>query len=298
MNQRLKSSVVIATYYRYEVLEILLSLLKDQTLPADEIVIVDQTPLADRPDQFYEKKSDLPLVLLNLKQPSLTRSRNIGAKKATGDLLIFIDDDMVFSKNHIAMHVNTIVEENVDVVYGAYSEEEVLPDIFERNLKRLDPLSFFLKSPRKKWNGMVLVTSGANTSIYKSLFFEVGGFDENMPRMEDIEFGYRLFLHGAKMYYSDKPFAQHKRWHTGGTRKSQDHLPYVRLVSKLYLHKKHFPGWTTKQFILRELCSALLFREYSSAKFRPKLLLQPYMPFVRIYRVLQANLEAGRLLSS
>ena len=115
---------------------------------------------------------------------------------------------------------------------------------------------------------MILIITGANTLMKRRIFEEVGGFDHFMPRMEDLELGYRLFKYGAKMFYSSKAFAQHKEWSTGGTRKSQKNLPYVRLVSRLYLYKKHFPGWTTKQFILHEFISALLFREYVSGKTR------------------------------
>jgi GT2 family glycosyltransferase len=116
--------------------------------------------------------------------------------------------------------------------------------------------------------------------------------------MEDIELGYRLFLHGAKNHYSTKPFAQHKEWSTGGTRKSQKNLPYVRLISKLYLYKKHFPGWSTKQFIIHELLSALLFRDYVSAKFRPKFLLNPLFPLVRILKIIKANYDVNCLLAN
>ena len=148
-------------------------------------------------------------------------SRNAAASEATGELILFMDDDMVPAPGLVGAHVRTLHEERVDVVFGAVSNDSQLAKEFTRNFKRLDPLSYFLKSPKQQWGGMILIITGANTLIRRDLFLAVGGFDEFMPRMEDIELGYRLYRYGAKMYYSSAAFAQHKEWSTGGTRKSQ-----------------------------------------------------------------------------
>ena len=93
---------------------------------------------------------------------------------------------------------------------------------------------------------MVVYTTGGNTSIKKEFFFKVGGYDEKIPRMADVELGFRLFKSGAKMYHSAKIFLHHRKSIKGGTRKSQSNIPYLRLVSYLYIYKKHFPGWSLK----------------------------------------------------
>lgn len=275
-----------------------MSMLKSQTLPATEVVVVDQTPEKDRPQGFYEQYRDLPLNLVNLTHPSLTTSRNIGARQSGGEYLLFLDDDMIIKDDLIEKHRLVMDEERVDVVYGAISTTTELPEKYERDTSRLDPLGFFLKSPNRRWNGMVLVTSGANTMIKRELFLRVGGYDENMPRMEDIELGYRLYLEGAKMYYSEQPHAIHNAAPSGGTRATQKNMTQARLLSKVYLYRKHFGGWTTQQFYLLILKNALTYRDPISGAFYASHLKNVFWPLQKSFMLWMAHKNATLLLNN
>ena len=94
----------------------------------------------------------------------------------------------------------------------------------------------------------MLSVSSCNFSIKREIYLESGGFDVLAPRMQDFEFGFRLFRNGAKIFYSYKPKARHLRGE-GGLRKNP--IKFDRLVGAIYLHKKHFPGWITRQFFLK-----------------------------------------------
>jgi GT2 family glycosyltransferase len=291
-------SVIIPTYYRYPSLGTVLALLSRQTLPPDEVIVADQTPSADRPTGFYERFSGLPLRVLDLAEPSLSESRNRAAGAASGDVLLFMDDDMEFGPTLLERHVEVMAEERVDVVFGAISTEATLPETFARNVEWLDPVSLFLKTPNCRWNGMVLVTSGANTLIKRDRFFAVGGYDQNLPRMEDIDLGYRLFRTGAKMFYSEKPFSRHMRAPLGGTRKTQRDQQWVRILSKVYLHQKHFPGWATRQLVIKEALNALTFRDLLTGTLRLSNVLRFYSPLQNLWRLRRACREATRLLNA
>jgi len=293
-----KLSIILHTYYRYECLESVLSLLSKQTLKPFEVIISDQTPVNDRPEGFYEKFSSLPLKILNLDKPSHAPAQNRGVMASTGDILLFLDDDVEFGEDFLEQHVKVMAKENVDVVLGVTSETPVLQEYYYRNEKRLDPISLFLKSPHTRWNGMALHLHGLNTSMRREVFLKSGGFDEKIPRMADVELGYRLFRSGAKIFHSEKPFIYHKRWNKGGTRKAQGDIKYIRLLSRFYLYKKHFPGWGTYQFCLLEVLNALLFRSQMRGEFQPKSLKNPFLPAIRIYRIIKASIESDRLLKS
>ena len=89
-------SVIIPTYYRYADLPNLLKCLSVQSFKPFEILIVDQTPLEDRPKGFYDQYNDiLPIRVINLENPSSTESRNTGAKMARGEILCFFDDKII-----------------------------------------------------------------------------------------------------------------------------------------------------------------------------------------------------------
>ena len=297
MNLNNKASVVIHTYYRYNYLQTILELLLKQTIKPKEVIISDQTPIKDRPQGFYESFKDLPLKVINLDRPMHAPAQNIGARNSTGEILIFIDDDCEFREDFLEQHLRVMYEENVDVVVGPNSPTWELPEYFTRDYRHSDPVSFFLKTIPAKWHGMVLYTIGGNTSIKREAFFDVNGYDEKMPRMADIELGFRLFKNGAKIYHSTKPFIHHLKGTSGGSRKAQQNLQYKRLLSWLYLYKKHFPGWGTQQFILHEIMCAILFREPISGFFKKGNLKNPFLPLVRIAQLIKACVESNKLLN-
>jgi len=296
MQANKKLSVIMHTYYRYDCLKTVLKLLTKQTFKPFEVIISDQTPINDRPKNFYEQFSLLPLKIINLEKPSHAPAQNIGARASSGDILLFLDDDVEFGTDFLEQHIKVMEEEKVDVVLGVVSETPILPDSYNRNVRRLDPISLFLKSPHSRWSGMALHLHGLNTSIRREIFMNSSGFDEKIPRMADVELGYRLFRGGGKIFHSEKPFVYHKRWQKGGTRKAMQDIKYLRLLSRFYLYKKHFPGWSTHQFLLLEILNAILFRAQMRGEFQPRSLKNPFLPLIRIYKIIKAWIESEKLL--
>jgi len=244
-------TVILPTFYRYKYLADVLNMLARQTRMADEIIVADQTPPADRPEGFYKQFSpELKMTVIDIEKPSLTAPRNLAARKSKGDILLFLDDDIVVADDFVQMHLEVMEKEHVDVVNGATTLDDKLPEEYPWDVTVLDPVRFFLAAPNYKWEGMMLSISSCNVSIKKDLFFAVGGFDEKLPRMVDFELGYRLFRHGAKIFFSYKPAAKHLRGEGGSRKNPKNHN---KLLAALYIHKKHFPGWITRQFIYKNI---------------------------------------------
>ena len=273
-----KISVVIASYYRHESLTDVFELFKNQTHIPDEIIIVDQTPMEDRPKNFYEKY-DLNIHLINLEKPSRNLARNIGVSKAKNPLILMIDDDILFGNDFVEQHINVMLEENVDVVNGATTLRDSLPEEWPWDSKNMDPVRFFLAAPNYNWQGMMLSVSSCNFSIKKDIYDQVGGFDPLCPRMDDFEFGYRLYKAGAKIIHSPLPQAKHLRA-GGGLRKNP--LRYDRLAGAIYLHRKHFPGWITTQFILKQILRLKVI-------YRPWLLVKLFLAYRHTSKLIEGN---------
>jgi len=288
-------SVIIPTYYRYVDLPNLLNCLKVQTIKPFEIIVVDQTPLEDRPKGFYDQYKDiLPLTVIYLKNPSSTESRNTGAKIASGEILCFFDDKIIANEKLIENHILVMEEENVDVVAGAVfhpSRHKELPENFSwlPQLRNLDPVKIFIISANSQWEGMTIGCNSANFCIKRDVFWRIDGFDEVIDfAFEDYDFSYRLFRSGAKVFFSPKPVAKNKRVHYGGGHHRKRGLFYKLFrpfpdPNYLYIHMKHFPGWTTYQLLFK-----VIFEVYWPSVYWLKhpwnLLLTPIRIF-RAYRI-------------
>jgi len=136
-------------------------------------------------------------------------ARNLGARHARGDVLFFVDADVVVRPDAIA-HVERALEDvAVAAVIGSYdatpgaanflSQYKNLAHRYWHQIARADGFTFW----------------GACGAIRASAFHAVSGFDERYtaPSIEDIELGYRLRRAGLGVRVDPSLEVTHlKRW--------------------------------------------------------------------------------------
>lgn len=158
-------------------------------------------------------------------------ARNVAAATAGGDVLVFIDADVVASVDAV-QRVARIFEArpDVDAVFGAYDEDPAAPG-FVSKYKNLAH-SFVHQAAggpaQTFWAGFGAV----RTSAYDA----VGGFDERFerPSIEDIDLGYRLTDRGHTILLDPSLAVCHlKRWTLWGMIRSDvldRGIPWTQLI--------------------------------------------------------------------
>jgi len=139
-----------------------------------------------------------------------SRARNVGAAEARGEYLFFIDADVRIHPGAVWRAVRILDEDpSAAAVFGSYDDRPQargLPTEY-KNL-----LHHFVHQTGKRQASTFWSGCGA---IRRSVFHEVGGFDEiGFPRcIEDIELGYRLRAAGHRILLDRKLQGTHlKRW--------------------------------------------------------------------------------------
>jgi GT2 family glycosyltransferase len=103
----MKVSIIIPTYYRSKDLSLLFNSLLEKTVKPIEIIVVDDTPTAviRYVCKMYKDKFDKPgtqlLYIRNNGERSISIARNLGAKIAKGDILLFLDSDVILYSEYI-----------------------------------------------------------------------------------------------------------------------------------------------------------------------------------------------------
>jgi len=105
----LNASVIIPSYYRTHDLSQLFECLLNQRTKPNEVLVVDDTPTADSSiknlcEEFSARFNQGDIILQYIRKQrerSVAISRNLGAKMAHGDTLIFIDSDIRPSPDYI-----------------------------------------------------------------------------------------------------------------------------------------------------------------------------------------------------
>jgi GT2 family glycosyltransferase len=193
-------SIVIPTHDRCESLREVLSRLERQNgAPPIQVIVVadgctDETAAVV---SAFSGSFDCRLITQASSGPS--RARNAGAQVATGELLIFLDDDIIASEDFVAAHLRAhraLSGENSVVIgycppslaqdHGFYTA--YLRQWWEQMFERME-------EPGRRFEYVDLLSG--NFSISRRLFHSSGGFDEQLRCHEDFELGIRLIKAGA-----------------------------------------------------------------------------------------------------
>ena len=173
-------SVIIPTYNRRDALYGCLKHLTPelQKLPLDtyEVIVTDDAPV----DPNDPLTRDFPWVRLNHgPQKGPACNRNSGARAATGDWIIFLDDDCLPQPQYLTSYIEAIRKNPECLVFEGST-------LAERPRVRLDE-----EAPINDKGGYLW---SCNFMVQKKLFWEMGGFCELYPYacMEDVDFREQL----------------------------------------------------------------------------------------------------------
>ena len=200
-------SIVIPVYNSVAELRQCLASLRLSKTPPFECIVVDDGSTDESAAvaaQFGAK------VLSTGVKSGPAVARNLGARAAGGDILLFLDADVCVHPDTICKVLEEFANDSyLDAVMGSYDERPSAQNFISqyRNLMHCFVHQNSNRTATTFWAGC-----GA---IRRSVFLDFGGFDEKYgtPAIEDIELGYRLSQGGRKLVLSPDLQVKHlKRW--------------------------------------------------------------------------------------
>jgi len=204
-------SIVIPVRDRSLLLDKVLRSLSRQTLATEhfEVIVVDDGSTEDLSDAI--RGIDVPFSLEVLRLPTnvgRAAARNAGARRARGDVLVFLDADSLAHPELLARHAegHRRDPDRRDVVVGTRFEINLAElDTWERSgrisatsltLVEADLRAVYLAEHGPAiWEGCGWTLAYThNVSLRRAVFFEAGGFDEALRGwgLEDQELFYRV----------------------------------------------------------------------------------------------------------
>lgn len=138
-------------------------------------------------------------------------ARNFGSRLAQGELLLFLDDDILISTKSIQHILNVHSNQhhvalNVDWVYPPATQQMLRTNSFGRFLEAMGLTTFKGWYHHRSWRDNALFESTSvasfHLSLLKSDFEETRGYDERFPfaGFEDYDFPLKLKNAGCKFF--------------------------------------------------------------------------------------------------
>ena len=221
-------SIVIASKGRTKLLGELLEsvfVARENYSSSSEVLVVDDSnPLDAEIIKAHCETYNCRLISFG---PSVSGKRNLGAKEASYELLLFLDSDCLATSHLLEEHAKCYEDNKVGGVAGPL--EFVGEDTWF--WKAVEKSPYVICFGFANWLETVPWTPSANFSVRRQLFHDIGGFDEgfpNKPGGEDVDLGLRITKQGfyitcakeALVYHSKSTWAPIKDmfrrlWHYG-----------------------------------------------------------------------------------
>ena len=224
-------SVVIPTYNREQTLRETLAGLMRQDYPNFEVLVIDQTHIHESETQVYlEQLANAGKIKwFQVNWANLPGARNYAVRRAVGDIILFIDDDVELPNSFLAAHAcNYLAKPDVGCVAGRVFDRMKLGDSGgDLAIEYLPPEAmdagiawYFIDLVHTVKPQQVLSARGCNMSFRKQVFAEYGlSFDERFAGSavrEESDFCLKLRSTGLKIWYDPNACLVHLGEESGG----------------------------------------------------------------------------------
>lgn len=237
--EKTKISVVVPFFNSSKTLHACLKKILNSDYPDFEVIAVDDGST----DNSAEIVKEFPVKLIRLKKNSgPAKARNTGAKKALGEIIVFVDSDVLINKENLSLFKKTFEgNPKISCVQAIYSDSNRYRNFATRYQDYYHIYTFGVLR-----EGMIPTVASYNFAIKRDVFEKLGGFDENIksPSVEDDDLGHRLSKGGYEIFLNKKISCQHLN-HTSVKKLLKRNFSMAFSLAKLMLRNRHIKNRKT-----------------------------------------------------
>lgn len=188
-------SIVITCFnHRAFIADAILSAL-NQTCAPKEIIVVDDASRDGSP-QVLDAFADRVIVIKNVTNVGANEARNLGARRATGDYLVFLDGDDLFRQEAIAIYDHLADASRPVLILSLLSFFD--NEIPSMNVPAGEPIRF-AEYPRLMLKDRPYASSASAIVVDRKAFLAAGGWTEVFP-CEDTDLFLRVAAKGSSIH--------------------------------------------------------------------------------------------------
>ncbi len=247
MTNALNISVVICTYNRAKILAdtlVSFSKMSFSDLGAFELVIVDNNSNDETAEITKSFCLDQPYArYLYEEKPGLSHARNKGILESSGNVIVFIDDDVYLDQNWLHAVERVFANHPDAAAFGGKSIpqfENGRPEWLKEWMAGMYGDTGFGDDPR--WVEFPKIPFGLNMGFRRWVFDQIGLFNPKLGRVkgsllsnEEVDIFWRIAQAGLKVYYAPEALLYHR-------------IPASRSDPKWIIERYYWQGISTVVF--------------------------------------------------
>ena len=209
-------SVMFPTYNRMNSLILALRSAAQLNYPQDkyEVIVIDDGSSDGTQEavRAIQEECGSKILYFRQRRKGITAARNLGLSKASGEYLIFTDDDCIFEKEWLWKMLRYFDSTQIGAVGGP---DQCPPNAsFLAQCVDYTTTSFIGTGGVRRKTGLIVAKyypRGCNMMVPKHIVKQVGGFDPTLQAGEEIELGYRIRTAGYRLVYAAEALVWHQR---------------------------------------------------------------------------------------
>jgi glycosyltransferase involved in cell wall biosynthesis len=231
----LRVSVVVPTRNNSSLLASCLSSLNNQDYPrsAFELIVVD----GHSSDTTIEVAKAYGAKVLSEEYGTRGGACNIGAFAASGELIVFTDDDASVPEDWLTRIVQTIEKEEVDVLGGSDLPPTAQREGFTETMYAMSSLG--RTNRRRDWEAAAAI-KGVNSAYKLAMFRQHSGFDTKIKYGEETELNVRILRSGGRLLYDPEIVVLHRVQETSMTSLCKRAFKNCRASVRVLMNKHVF----------------------------------------------------------
>lgn len=239
-----KVSIVIPCYNVDKTIVETFNSVVEQSYKNIEIILINDGSSDSTPSILNDLADSCNRVIIDSHEnKGLPYTRNIGAKKSTGEFLVFLDGDDILAPSYVERCVSEFERDNsLNLVYTETEFFEAMTGVFTL--------------PEYSYKGLLINNCIPATAMIRTKDFkEVGMYDENLKITEDWDLWIRYLAKYPNVYkIPDNLFFYRKRLSkdsmTDLNAKSQN---IEGSIARVYIYNKNYSIYSAYGYSLEEL---------------------------------------------
>jgi glycosyltransferase involved in cell wall biosynthesis len=215
-------AIIIPAYNAEATLPACLEGIANMSRPADEVIMFSDGA-TDRTDEIA-RVAGVTIIRNDGPPRGPGYGRNAAAATAKSQYLLFVDADVVISRNALALLLDDMLKHGASAAFGSYDDaprSQRVTSLYA-NLRHHFVHQNSARDATTFWSGLGLID--------RQLFMDLGGYDVALyahPSIEDVELGTRAIAAGHRIRLVPEALSKHCKdwslwrvWHTDVVRRA------------------------------------------------------------------------------